>query len=317
MTYERHEIGNNIKNASRRRPLTTQKILTRRIFCCASACRLLRLRFRRLKTPLKARLLRPFFIMYFIPILFLLPSLYASENDMVVINGGRYIPLYTKNQKQVTVRSFMIDPYPVTNKQFLFFVEKNPKWQRSHRKSLFADVNYLKHWNGHLALEAVIENVPVTNVSWFAAKAYCEASGKRLPTVDEWEFVAQASGTEKVGTKDPNFYQYILEWYSKPTPQTLSPIGSGFHNVYDVHDLHGLIWEWTLDFNSALITGESRGDTGLNRDFFCGSGAVGTGDPKNYAAFMRAAFRASLKANYTISNLGFRCAKDQGTHEQH
>jgi sulfatase modifying factor 1 len=46
------------------------------------------------------------------------------------------------------------------------------------------------------------------------------------------------------------------------------------------------------------------------RNLFCGSGALGASSFDDYAAFMRYAFRSSLKAHYTVPNLGFRCAQD-------
>jgi formylglycine-generating enzyme required for sulfatase activity len=48
----------------------------------------------------------------------------------------------------------------------------------------------------------------------------------------------------------------------------------------------------------------------LERQLFCGAGSVGAKDPGNFAAFMRFGFRSSLRAGYTVHNLGFRCAKD-------
>ena len=78
-------------------------------------------------------------------------------------------------------------------------------------------------------------------------------------------------------------------------------------------DLHGLVWEWTSDFNSVLISGESRKDVDKDSNLFCGSAAVGASDLMNYAAFMRYAIRGSLKARYNMSNLGFRCANTLNT----
>ena len=74
--------------------------------------------------------------------------------------------------------------------------------------------------------------------------------------------------------------------------------------------MHGLIWEWVSDFNSIILTGDSRSNSAINRDLFCASGALGAVDKENYAAFMRFAFRSSLQGKYTVSNLGFRCAGD-------
>ena len=74
--------------------------------------------------------------------------------------------------------------------------------------------------------------------------------------------------------------------------------------------MHGLVWEWTRDFNNALITGASRSDSGVERNLFCGGGAVGSSDFTDYGAFMRFAFRGSLRGDYAVSSLGFRCARD-------
>jgi formylglycine-generating enzyme required for sulfatase activity len=59
-----------------------------------------------------------------------------------------------------------------------------------------------------------------------------------------------------------------------------------------------------------MVTGDARGDTGIDRQLFCGAGSVGASDRANFPAFMRSAFRSSLKASYTVHNLGFRVAKD-------
>ena len=100
------------------------------------------------------------------------------------------------------------------------------------------------------------------------------------------------------------------KWYCAPATAKLSPVGLGQTNFWGIHDLHGLVWEWVADFNSALVTGDAQGDTGLDRGLFCGGGAQGAADVQDYPAFMRYAFRSSLKADYCVHNLGFRCAKD-------
>jgi formylglycine-generating enzyme required for sulfatase activity len=151
---------------------------------------------------------------------------------------------------------------------------------------------------------------PVTNISWFAARAYAEWAGKRLPTVAEWEFVASASLTKPDALNDKNNIERIQQWYSKRSDPMLNPVGSTEKNYWGVYDLFGLIWEWQYDFNTAMVSGESRGDTNIDRNFFCGGGALTASDVTNYPAFMRYGFRSSLQANYTCNNLGFRCVKD-------
>ncbi len=233
------------------------------------------------------------------------------QSKMVSIKGGEYIPLYGRDNLPVAISDFSMDVYPVTNDEFLQFVIKNPKWRKSMVKKIFAEKNYLANWTSDVALNAAQSlRAPVTNVSWFVANEYCKCMGKRLPTVDEWEYVAMANEKLPDARKLKKYNEFILGWYEKP--KTFSnEIGSTFKNYWGVYDLHGLVWEWTSDFNSVLITGESRKDSDKDSDLFCGSDALNANDLMNYAAFMRYAFRGSVKANYAIKNLGFRCVKDK------
>nr|WP_317618163.1 formylglycine-generating enzyme family protein [Polaribacter undariae] len=229
---------------------------------------------------------------------------------MVAIKGGAYIPLYGRDSMKVEIDNFLMDVYPVTNKEYVAFVKKYPKWQKSKVIKLFADASYLRDWKSDTLLgENKKENSPITQVSWFAAKEYCECQGKRLPTVDEWEYVAMANKKMPDARKQKEYNAFILSWYEKPKTFNQT-IGSTFKNYWQVYDLHGLVWEWTSDFNSVLITGESRKDVDTDSNLFCGSAAINATDLMNYAAFMRYAIRGSLKAKYTMKNLGFRCVKD-------
>lgn len=239
-------------------------------------------------------------------------AVFAQNENMAVVKAGTYLPLYGTD-KPVVVDGFLMDVYPVTNKAFLQFVEENPGWRRSQVKKLFADGNYLSGWKSDLELgENQLPNSPVTNVSWYAAKNYCECLGKRLPTVDEWEYVALANKTQPDAREEASYNQFILNWYK--TPKTYSKeIGSTFKNYWGISDLHGLVWEWALDFNSVMISGDSRNGNKGDTNLFCGAAALGASDLMNYAAFMRYAFRGSLEGNYAIKNLGFRCVKDLNT----
>jgi formylglycine-generating enzyme required for sulfatase activity len=148
------------------------------------------------------------------------------------------------------------------------------------------------------------------NVSWFAARAYAEWAGARLPTTDEWELAASASATRADGRGDPAWRATILERYSRPTPRPLPDAGHGEPNVWGVRDLHGLVWEWTDDVASALVTADSRQSRDANSRRFCAAGAVGASDFEDYAAFLRYGFRGGLEARYAVPNLGFRLAAD-------
>ena len=237
-------------------------------------------------------------------------TIYAQTRDMALVKGGRYLPLYGRDSTVVEVGDFEMDIYPVTNTEYIDFLKKNPKWKKSKVISLFADKSYLINWETDDIIKSSEKpNSPATYISWFAANAYCECKGKRLPTVDEWEYAAMADETVKDARVKPEYNAQILAWYETPrTNQNV--IGKTPKNVWGVYDLHGLLWEWTLDFNSVLITGESRKDVDKDSNLFCGSAAINATDLMNYAAFMRYAIRGSVKAKYAMKNLGFRCVKD-------
>lgn len=229
---------------------------------------------------------------------------------MVAIPAGEHTLFFeSRSGKSVDVPSFLMDVRAVTNEEFLEFVKANPEWSKSQIPRIYADKGYLKHWESDFNIGdryEQIKNSPVTNVSWHAANAYCKWKGKRLPTSDEWEYAGNAAVVDQ---KQP-LEKIILEWYSKPTPPTLPSVGSTFENVLGLYDMHGLVWEWTYDFNSIVMDGDSRSNEAIKRELFCASGSFGAANKEDYAAFMRFAYRGSLKSNYTVNNLGFRCAKD-------
>lgn len=239
----------------------------------------------------------------------------GSAASMARIPAGSYEPLYgAVGGAPVAVGSFWLDREPVTRGEYLEFVKAHPAWRRGAVRPLFAGRSYLSSWKDSLdAGNATDLRRPVTEVSWFAAKAYCEARGKRLPTVDEWEYAASASETRASVGRDAGFIRRILALYAaRSNNGVLPPIGSGFRNVYGVRDMHGLAWEWTLDFNDVMVSDDSRESGsavgGRDHKLFCASAAIGASDPSNYPAFMRYAFRAGLTGRSTARTLGFRCA---------
>ena len=233
----------------------------------------------------------------------------GAGKGMARIPAGSFVPLYDRGQGAVQVAAFRLDRDPVTRGDFLEFVRREPRWQRDQIRPILADANYLAGWAGPLdAGDAADMDRPVTSVSWFAAAAYCKAEGKRLPTVDEWEYVAAASATMRDATRDPEATRAILATYSRPRPDPLPVVGQGTANIYGVRDMHGLVWEWTQDFNSVLVSDDSRGIGGRDQQLFCASSAVGATNTTNYPAFLRHAVRAGLDGRTTMSSLGFRCA---------
>lgn len=244
-------------------------------------------------------------------VLLTVPIAVAKPSTMVNVPGGSFRVLFPANPASAVVHvpTFQLDRYPVTNAEMLAFILANPKWQRDRVPAILAEPNYLAHWETSTRLGSDINPLqPVTRVSWFAARAYCQARGAHLPSEDQWEFAAAASDTRVDARHDTGWQQQILGWYATAGQAKLSTVGSHPPNVYGIYDLHGLIWEWIEDFGSNLVTTDARAGSGTDPSQFCGGSTITSGDKGEYVAFMRYAFRSSLNAAWTTSNLGFRCA---------
>ena len=144
----------------------------------------------------------------------------------------------------VHLDAFYMDIHEVTNAQFKAFVDANPQWQRDNIEDKFHDGHYLYHWEG-TNYPAGKADYPVTRVSWYAAMAYAEWAGKRLPTEAEWEYAARGG---LAGKKYPwgDTISAVDANYDKNVDGT-APVGQYAANGYGLYDMTGNVLEWCLD----------------------------------------------------------------------
>jgi formylglycine-generating enzyme len=237
-----------------------------------------------------------------------------NAGDMVRLPAGSYRPLYVARVPETRrVAAFSLDRRAVTRGEFLAFVRRHAEWRRDRVSPALVEPSYLADWPGTLDAGGAEDRArPVTGTSWFAADAYCAAQGKRLPTLDEWEYAAAASDSRRDGAADPRYRARLLATYAARPATRFPAASSGTVNVYGVRGLHGSIWEWTGDSGPAAMahhdhTAHSRAVPSTDRAG-CASAALGAGDPSDYPAFLRAAVRAGLTPRTTLGTLGFRCA---------
>ena len=236
----------------------------------------------------------------------------TNSARMAAVRGGKFESVLppAPDVKQVAVADFRLDRTPVTNGQFARFVQQHPEWRRDKIAALFADDRYLSQWSSPAEPGNSIRNQPVVRVSWFAASAYCEARGARLPTWYEWEYAAAASATMPDARHDPAWQQVVLSWYSRSASSALPQVGQSPANHYGIQDLHGVIWEWVDDFAGMLVAGDNRQQSDPDSLRFCGPGALTMEQKENYPTLMRIALLSSMQARYTGAAMGFRCAVD-------
>ena len=248
------------------------------------------------------------------------------------------------NQKPVHtvyLDAFYMDKYEVTNAQFKAFVDANPQWQKDNLPDKYHDGSYLAIWTGN-SYPSGQGNHPVVCVSWYAAMAYAQWVGKRLPTEAEWEKAARGglngqkytwgnvapNGTQ-CNFADKNLSEHwdvnLGENWSDENADDgypyMAPIGSYPPNGYGLYDMAGNVWEWCLD----------RGDAGFyarspRRNPLAGEMTL-TEVMTNYqnvttervlrggswfvsASNLRVAFRFGNSPAVADFSCGFRCARN-------
>ncbi len=234
-----------------------------------------------------------------------LTDLVRAQSGQVLVPSGSFHSVMPEVEGEaIPVDSFYLDITAVTNEQFAEFLKENEKWQREEVPSAFANKGYLKHWNKHTPDYTVLgEERPVTRVSWFAANEYCQWTGGRLPTLNEWEYSAQLIDFD-TAAEARQFANRLISWYSSVDSKNIKPIGStGVETKHGIKDQFGLIMEWVEDYKP--VTADA-----LSLD--CGT--VGRmqqlGNKYSYAASIRYITRMSHSPQSATATMGFRCAYD-------
>ena len=216
----------------------------------------------------------------------------------------------------VYVDTFYMDKYEVTNAQFKAFVDANPQWQKDKIDERFHRGGYLRHWNGN-NYPSGESNHPVTHVSWYAAMAYAQWAGKRLPTEAEWEKAARG---RLVGKKYPWGNAIDTSQANYKVVGNTTQVGMYAPNGYGLYDMAGNAWEWCLDaYEKDFYARSSRwnplaGEMPL-REVMTNYQNVTTdrvlrgGSWSIVAQGLRVAFRLGRTPTYSYYDRGFRCAR--------
>jgi formylglycine-generating enzyme required for sulfatase activity len=259
----------------------------------------------------------------------------APANIMVRVEGGTFQmgspanePSRENNetQRQVTVNSFYMGKYEVTQKEYQELMGTNPSMFKGN-------------------------NMPVGNVSWYDAIEYCNArsrkegltpaytidksrsdsnntseddtvrwvvtwnrnaNGYRLPTEAEWEYASRAGTTtafntgNSITTSQANFNQ---------SRGGTTPVGSFAANAWGLYDMHGNVREWCWDWYGSYPAGAQTDPAGASSGSFRVYRGGGWFDSaQSVRSAYRGSFTPSSRDIYTptfrIKNLGFRVARN-------
>ena len=150
---------------------------------------------------------------------------------------------------------------------------------------------------------------PVDQVTWYQAKAFCEAIGGRLPSEAEWEYAARAGTTTRYYCGDDPACLDGIAWYLENSGNTTHPVKGKTPNAFGLYDMLGNVWEWVEDcwhpdYSGAPSTGEvwSGGDCDYR---------VSRGGSWHYAGGgLRVSWRDRYNPDSWYGNFGLRCARD-------
>ncbi len=257
---------------------------------------------------------------------------------------GSIKPWYMDEHPQhiVSLPSFYMDKYEVTNQQFREFVKQTSYRPPSHwlengylvsmkREKLNAiptkrlqyivaeifriDIDTRKMNKQQLLSTideyfAMLDNVPVYNVNWAAARDYCDWAGQTLPTEEQWEKATRGPSGQEFPWGD-TFQDGMSNTGEEEWVAGAAPVGSYAtdHSPYGIYDVAGNVSEWVMDWYDAYPNSDYTSKLfGKRFKVIRGAGWGGNG---HYALqmYQRGAYRLFVTPDAEKEDLGFRCVQ--------
>lgn len=221
-------------------------------------------------------------------------------HDMVRVEGGTFMMGGTREQGEdvfddekpahkVTLSSFSIGRYPITQDQWEAVMGSNPS-----------------HFKG--------AKLPVESVSWFDCQEFAqklsEMTGRRfrLPTEAEWEYAARGGKKGKKYKFSGGHNLDLVGWYNENSGGISHEVGKKSPNELGLYDMSGNIWEWVQDWKGDFTEDDQvnpKGpETGIER--VCRGGGWNREIDR-----ARVSYRGDDQATLRYCSLGLRIAMEE------
>jgi len=262
-------------------------------------------------------------LLFLVIYIFIVQSVYSQvQNPMIRIQGGTFLMGSPENepgrnwtdegpQHQVTVSSFYIAKFPVTQAEYQNIMGSNPSHHRGldlpvEQVSWMDAVNYCNRRSIAEGLTPVY-TINGNNVTWNR-----QANGYRLLTEAEWEYACRA------GTQTPFYSGTTMDdagWYQGNTlvfidgirHRSTFPVGQKIPNAWGLHDMHGNVlewcWDWMAPYTPEPKTNPAGPATGARRIYRGGSFDF-------LDSWCRSAYRFGQHQNFRMFWVGFRVGRN-------
>jgi eukaryotic-like serine/threonine-protein kinase len=243
------------------------------------------------------------------------PLAVNMKREMVLIEGGTFTMGWNNNKGEeqkgehtVTVASFYLDKYEVTNAEYAEFIKDTGKPAPAIAPGVKG--SYWEPWNGKNPPSGR-ERWPVANVSPNDAEAFAAWLSRRdgvvyrLPTEEEWEFAARNGSKDSLFPWGNSWEDGRANINGKTSPVDVGSFPRGA-TVNGVQDMVGNVWEWTSSkarfYDNGPVLSHKNGRVRRGGSFF----------EKFDSDFYNATDRSWFgDENFKFPTVGFRLARDR------
>lgn len=235
--------------------------------------------------------------------------------EMVLIEGGAFYRGGYEGQRdeqpkhRVTLPSFFLDIHPVTNEQFVRYLEyAKGEQDRYYNELIRLKDSRIQRRAGRLIIEDGYAKHPVVGVTWYGARGYAAWVGKRLPSEAEWEIAAACGAANLRYPCGDEISKQHANFFSSDT----TPVMSYPANSFGLYDMAGNVYEWCQDWYEydfyEHFSQESGAPVGPSQGVYR---VLRGGCWKSLKEDLRCAHRHRNNPGTVNSTYGFRCAKGE------
>ncbi|MGR3952103.1 MAG: bifunctional serine/threonine-protein kinase/formylglycine-generating enzyme family protein [Chlamydia sp.] len=178
-------------------------------------------------------------------------DIHPLYTNMVLISQGTYDRGSNQGCRDelprhaIRLNQFQIDMHPVTNEQFVRFLEfVGDEKDRNNQDIIRLRDSRIKKSSGAFVIERGYTKHPVVGVTWYGASAYATWIGKRLPTEAEWEIACCGGLDNPTYPTGETIERSQANFFSSDTTPVMSYPG----NEYELYDMVGNVYEWCQDW---------------------------------------------------------------------